>query len=183
MPLKALDVLVILAIASAPAAAESRTYAELAEAVGLSASETHQAVRRAVSAGLLLPGRTRMEKPRPRVRALIEFLEHGVPHAFFAAPGRVARGIPTAHSASPLREQIQSGDELPLVWPDPKGTVRGRALEPLHRSAPAAALRNPKLYELLALVDALRCGSARERTIASRELRERLEHASDRPHS
>ena len=177
MHLKALDVLVVLAIASESTV--SRTYAELAKAVGLSASETHNAVRRAVSAGLLRPSQSRMEKPKPQLRALTDFLEHGVPRAFFVSPGKVVRGIPTAHSAPPLSELLQPGGDLPLVWPDPEGPARGRAIEPLYRTAPAAALRNPRLHELLALVDALRCGSTRERTLAVRELKQRLSHASD----
>jgi hypothetical protein len=37
-----------------------------------------------------------------------------------------------------------------------------------------AALRDDKLYELLALVDAIRDGRAREREIAARELKKRL---------
>jgi hypothetical protein len=36
----------------------------------------------------------------------------------------------------------------------------------LYPSAPAAALRNPALYENLALFDALRTGRARERNLA-----------------
>ena len=41
-----------------------------------------------------------------------------------------------------------------------------------------AAKSDPKLYELLALVDTLRVGRARERTMAEEELRKRLEHAN-----
>ena len=48
------------------------------------------------------------------------------------------------------------------------------ALEPLYKTAPAAALRDPTLYELLALVDAIRDGRARERKIAEQELISRL---------
>ena len=44
--------------------------------------------------------------------------------------------------------------------------MRGLGIEPLYPTAPGAALRNEKLYELLALVDALRAGRARERTFA-----------------
>ena len=44
---------------------------------------------------------------------------------------------------------------------------------PLYPSAPAAALRNPALYENLALFDALRMGNARERNLAA-EIFERL---------
>jgi hypothetical protein len=39
---------------------------------------------------------------------------------------------------------------------------------------PKAARRDPVLYELLALVDALRDGRARERRMAERELSTRL---------
>jgi hypothetical protein len=53
------------------------------------------------------------------------------------------------------------------VWPFPEGEHRGVTLEPLYKSAPAA-LRDPFLYELLALIDALREGRVRERKLAER---------------
>jgi len=43
----------------------------------------------------------------------------------------------------------------------PNGDTRGIALEPLYKTAPIAALRDPVLYEFLALVDAIRDGRAR----------------------
>ena len=49
---------------------------------------------------------------------------------------------------------------------------------PLYAAAPATAARNPELYELLALVDAVRLGRARERTRAKQLLRERIMSAS-----
>jgi hypothetical protein len=60
------------------------------------------------------------------------------------------------------------------VWPDPEGEVRGEELRPLYRSAPGAARKDPALYELLALVDAIRGGRARERNLAVEELKGRL---------
>jgi len=39
---------------------------------------------------------------------------------------------------------------------------------------PHAALRDPNLYQLLALVDAIRDGRARERNLAERDLVQRL---------
>jgi len=60
------------------------------------------------------------------------------------------------------------------VWSDPRGKVRGPSLSPSHRGAPDAALADPALYELLALLDALRVGRSRERTLAQRLLSERL---------
>ena len=82
--------------------------------------------------------------------------------------------MPTAYAAPPLNEQIADSDDLPPVWPDAQGDVRGVTFEPLHKTAPAAARRDPVLYELLALVDALREGRIRERRIAERELSARL---------
>jgi hypothetical protein len=75
---------------------------------------------------------------------------------------------------------LQQDGELPLVWPDAEGTVRRQAIEPLYRTVPEVARRNPKLYELLALVDALRCGGARERKLAMTELQNRIEDAGQK---
>ena len=52
--------------------------------------------------------------------------------------------------------------------------MQGVAVEPLYSSVPGAAQRDPELYYLLALVDALRMGRARERAFAEKELAERL---------
>jgi hypothetical protein len=57
--------------------------------------------------------------------------------------------------------------------------VRGVALEPLYKSVPVAASRDPVLHELFALVDAIRGGPEAVRAIAIRELRKRL--GTDRP--
>jgi hypothetical protein len=46
---------------------------------------------------------------------------------------------------------------------------------PLYKNVPEAARRDPKLYELLALVDAIRDGRAREREIAIDELKARID--------
>ncbi|MEZ5494680.1 MAG: hypothetical protein R3E61_08965 [Pseudomonadales bacterium] len=48
-------------------------------------------------------------------------------------------------------------------------------LYPLYPSVPEAALRNPALYELLVLFDAVRAGSARERALAIPMLEARLQ--------
>lgn len=87
--------------------------------------------------------------------------------------GGLTRGLPTAHAAPPLRDQFAASDEPPPVWADPEGTVRGQELEPLYRSVPKAARADKELYELLALVDAVRSGRARERELAVKELRTR----------
>lgn len=48
------------------------------------------------------------------------------------------------------------------------------ALEPLHPNVPDVAMQDQDLYDLLALVDAVRTGRARERKLAREELRSRL---------
>jgi hypothetical protein len=65
--------------------------------------------------------------------------------------------------------------EPPPVWPHPEGEVRGLEFSPLYKSAPNAARKDQKLYEWLALIDAVRGGRARERDLAIKELRSRLE--------
>ncbi len=142
--------------------------ATMATDLGLSPSQVHASLKRLERSRLIAP-RTN----EPYLRAVEEFLLHGVKYAFPAFRGEVTRGTPTAHAAPPLNEEIAAGD-LPSVWPDAEGTVRGLTLEPLHRAAPAAARRDPVLYELLALLDALRDGRARERQLGERELTVRL---------
>lgn len=166
MVLQPQDVVVALYLALAR---EVVPYAQLATDLGISPSQAHAAVRRACAAELVRPDRTAC-----RV-ALREFLVHGVRYAFPMERGPVGRGYPTAHSAPPLCEEIES-DGLPLVWPDPDGPVRGETVEPLHRSATHAA-RSPehqRLYHALALIDAIRGGRTRERRRAAQLLEQML---------
>ena len=82
------------------------------------------------------------------------------------------RGVPTAHTAPPLAADFAAVDAC--VWPSVEGQVRGASLEPRYAGAVHTATTNPALYELLALVDALRAGRARERQRARDHLRQRL---------
>jgi hypothetical protein len=141
------------------------TYAALAVRLELSTSEAHAAVKRAGLAGLTR-GRT-VDR-----RALFEFLEHGVRYSFYAIRGAPTRGVPTGVAAPPLAALMVVEDGP--VWPHPEGGARGYALEPLYRTVPDAARRDPAIHEVFALVDALRDGGARERRLALGELRTRL---------
>ena len=95
---------------------------------------------------------------------------HGLKYAFYPERGERTRGVPTAHAAQPLKRLLAP----PPVWPDPNGTTRGYAFEPLYRTVPSIAKRDKNLYELLALIDAIRDGRARERQMACKALSERL---------
>jgi len=135
----------------------------------MSPSEVHGSIRRARAARL-------MHGPElddgPNIRALEEFLIHGI-NAFPPERGGITRGLPTAHAAEPLSRKLTQEDPAP-VWPFERGPKRGYAFTPLYKRAPEAALKDQDLYELLALVDAIRDGNARERELAKRELSVRL---------
>lgn len=170
MQLKPHDVIVALKLASSP---EPRPpYSQLANDLSMSPSKVFAAVQRGIHSGLLVRvgGTERINR-----KALIEFLIHGVPYAFPPDRGPLSRGIPTAHAAPPLNSQVSQDNEPPPVWPWPEGNVRGYEFSPLYKQAPAAALRDHNFYELLALVDALRGGRARERELARKELTSRLQ--------
>ncbi len=146
------------------------SYAQIAKDLFLSPSEVHAAVQRARQARLL-------QGPEPgvlNISALQEFLIHGVKYAFPPQRGELTRGLPTAHAAEPLKSQVAAGNDPPPVWPSASGKMRGYSFAPLYKTVPQAALRDPVLYQLLALLDALRDGRSRERHLAEEELRNRL---------
>lgn len=164
--LKPQDVLVLLRLAGDPS---TWTFKTLAAELGLSVSEAHAALERAAASGLYDP-----KKRKVREHALVELAVHGIPYVFPARRSARCRGIPTAHSAEPLSGKFVIDDDDCLVWPDPEGTAFGDGLEPLYRSAPEAARKNPKLHRRLALLDALRVGRVRERKMAAEALDKEL---------
>jgi hypothetical protein len=142
-------------------------YEALAQTLGISTSSAHRAVGRLQQAGLLLPGQRLVNR-----EALREFLVHGARYAFPAVRGPETRGVPTAWSAPALENVLPKGPAV--VWPSEHGSTRGEALVPLCETIPDASRRDPWLYEMLALVDALRIGQSRDRRIAAERLEQRL---------
>jgi DNA-binding Lrp family transcriptional regulator len=169
MSLKSQDIMVALKLCSYHR--KRPPISIIAADLKMSPSEIHAAIKR-LHQSRLLHG-PEMED-RPNLSALEEFLLHGVKYAFPGERGEVTRGMPTSYVGPPLKDQIAPGDELPPVWPWRDGDTRGIALQPLYKTAPVAALRDPSLYELLVLVDAIRDGRARERKVAEKELIRRL---------
>ena len=164
--LKGQDILLLLKLSNE---ADGWTIRSVGEDLGLDPASVHRALKRLQEARLLRgDGRT-----VDRLRAE-EVLLHAVKYMFPPRQGGLSRGVPTAWAAAPLSELLVVGEEPPPVWPDPTGKARGIALEPIHRNAPKLARHDPFLAESLALLDALRIGSARERDLAARELRNRL---------
>jgi len=160
------DLLLALYFASRRETGRAPTYIDLGRALGLSHGEVHNAHRRLAGAGLVRSP-SGMEVHRA---ALCEFLLHGVRYVFPAERGSPGRGLPTAHSAPPLVSEL-AGEALPIVWPWARGEVYGETLKPLYPSVPEAAASDAELYRALALVDALRVGRARERTLAQTHIR------------
>jgi hypothetical protein len=169
MILKPQDVVVLLKLVAL--GDQGWTFQRLAVELSISQSEVHAAVRRAVAARLMTEGSS---AGRPVRAALLEFLVHGVKYAFPPERGELTRGVPTGYAAAPLDKAIAGSSEPPPVWPYAEGKVRGYAFAPLYRTVPEAALRDPEFYELLALVDAIRDGRARERNLARQALEKRL---------
>jgi len=135
----------------------------LAEGLSISPSEVSKALKRCADAGLVY-----IEGVEKRVNrtGLMEFLAHGLKYAFPPERGSMARGVPTATAAEPLKSRFINDNEPPTVWPYLDGKVRGLSLAPLYTGAPKAALRDAKFYGVLALCDAVRAGRTRERNLA-----------------
>jgi hypothetical protein len=146
------------------------TYPGLSAALSISASESHAAVKRAETSGLI-----NLHTRRPLKNELLEFLVHGARYVFPVERGGLTRGMPTSYGAPPLRERIlAAANDVVPVWPDAEGQVRGEAWSPLYAKAVEACRRDLAFYEALALVDAIRGGRARERGLAVDELKKRL---------
>lgn len=145
------------------------TYNQLAQSLGMSASEVHAALKRCEISGLYLGESRKVFK-----QALSEFLIHGIKYVFPSQPGAIVRGIPTAHSAPPLKSMLIVNTDDVYVWATPNGEVRGQAIQPLYHSVPKAVSEDQELYELLCLVDGLRVGRIREKKLAATELIKRL---------
>lgn len=148
----------IIALGDAPWLAK-----ELAKDLVLSPAEVSNSLGRSALAGLLDGTKRKVVRG-----ALLDFLRHGLPYAFPVRPGGMVRGVPTAHSAAPLRDQFVSDEAY--VWPSAHGMQQGQSITPLYPGAPAASLLDPKLHALLALADAMRVGRVRERNEAAKEL-------------
>jgi len=167
MVLKPQDIVVLLKLI----AIDDRqwSYNSLAHELSMSPAEVHAGVKRCVAAKLF-----DAQRRVPIKSALQEFLAHGIRYAFPPDRGTLTRGIPTGYAAPPLNDQIVQTAEDPPVWPDAEGSVKGYAFAPLYKSVPKAVASDNTLYELLALVDAVRGGRARERELAVKELTVRL---------
>lgn len=140
---------------------------------GISKTQVNESLRRCIDIGLVKKDR-KYGVPRCNYVALEEVLISGVKYFFHVKPGTLVRGIGTAFAAPILHEVLISAGDLIPVWPDASGHSKGLAIEPLHKSVPFAVRKDPELYALLALVDAIRIGQPREANLAKEMLQKRM---------
>ena len=145
----------------------------LGSSLGIGKSEVSASLNRSLDSGLAVKDRD-YGRAKPNQRNLYEFIAHGLKFVFPAKPGAPERGVPTAFAAPMLEGELMSGGSDIYVWPYAKGKERGLSVEPLFKSVPEAVLKDERLYEYLALVDAIRLGRQREANLASDRLKERL---------
>ena len=137
---------------------------QLAKSLGISPSEVSEAMNRNHVAGLV-----DKEKKNINTLALKEFVVNGLKYCFPAELGPVVRGVPTASSCEPFSRLVAQGSDV-FVWTSPVGTVRGQEVSSLYGTVPEAALKDNDFHILMAIVDVLRIGRAREKEMAISEL-------------
>ena len=170
MTLKSQDILFLLKLIAI--GKEPWIYNSLALDLGMSPSQVHAAAKRSLKANLAV---VHNDNIQPHISNLKKFLLEGLQFVFMPDKGELTRGMPTSYAGEPLNSEFINDNDPPPVWPDPDGEVRGVSFSPLYKSAPHAAKKDHKLYELLVLIDAIRGGRAREREFARKELNKRLD--------
>jgi hypothetical protein len=139
----------------------------LADSLNMSQSEISNSIARSKYSGLI-----DISSKKVRRLAFMDFLQYGLSLVFPQKPGNIVRGIPTAHSAPPLNQIIQS-NEL-FVWQSSRGKVKGQKIVPLYPSVIDSVNEDLIFYQLLTLTDALRVGRVREKELAIKELKQRI---------
>ena len=137
----------------------------LATALGLSAAEISDALRRCQFARLLHPEQRTINRPR-----LLRFLLYGLPCVFPVELGAHQQGLPIL---TPSDKRWPTTTET-YVWPTADGPAWGATIEPLYPGAVVAARQDPALHELLTLTDVLRLGKPEWHTVAKQQLRHLL---------
>ncbi len=173
--LKAQDVLVackLFALGDTP-----WTYASLAASVDLCVGEVHAVLKRCRSAQLVVPVRDTEIVSKKHFHDLLVF---AAPRIFYSVRGNLDTGWPTAYHLPTLLDEFEGlrpvslKAAIPIVWPDPKGPVRGETLLPIYPTAPEAARKDAALYELLALADVIRLGDIKYRKKATELLEKKI---------
>ncbi len=175
--LKAQDIVILLKLLADPDHLKWPQH-QLATHLCLSPSAVNASLVRLNESGLLLLG-VNGQRYQLVIPACEELLIYALKYFFPAKLGEYTSGIATSYAAPIFAGQIALGQDAIPVWPSAEGSHRGLGLQPLYHCVPASLIRYPDqvFYGLLALVDAIRQGRAREKNIAIKLLKERLLHA------
>lgn len=139
----------------------------LADVLQLSAGEVSRSAKRLLAAKLLVE---RKGEYHAETNALTEWLSYGVRYALPIEEKGYGRGMGTAWTC----ELVKTNMVPPVpgnVWAFTGGRHEGIIVEPIFKSVPIVASKDPLLYEALALVDAIRLGKPRELAIARDSLK------------
>ena len=175
--LKAQDIVLLLKLLVKP---EHLKWSQnqLALHLCFSVSEVNAGIKRLNKSGLLMMGLASSPERLylPVFSACEELLISAVKYMFPAQAGEYTCGIATSYAAPVFEKQIVIGQDPIPVWPYAEGNQRGFSLEPLYSSVPKSVVQYPdqNFYDLLALIDVLRQGRARERNIALKLLKKKL---------
>jgi hypothetical protein len=170
--MKSQDILLLLKLISMEkSGAQEADYSvrQLEAATGISKSELSASLNRCIRVGLAARDH-HTGLPKVNRKALLGLLLNGIRYVFPVKPAELVRGIPTSFAAPVMEGKLMSAGDVVNVWPDATGDTKGQAIAPLFKSAPTAAKADSKLYELLALVDAVRIGNVRESQLAAQLL-------------
>ena len=141
----------------------------LGNLIGVSASQAHSSFMRLCAVRLVDQKRRATQKAH-----FLEFLVHAIKYLFPIVVVAGDRGVPTAHSAPPLMQKLVAPNGAPTyVWPSQEGNqTNGIAIEPIYKTVPLVVKNDARAYAILAALDSLRLGKAREREIAAKILEE-----------
>jgi len=167
------DVLLACKLFAAGERRQDLAYSGLASDLGLSTGEVHNSVERCRQSQVLAASGFQVVK-----RDLVDLLTYAVPRIYYATRGGLGAGVLTGIYAPPLREEYVARSGGPSrtaqVWPFSSSSEQGETLSPIYPTVPHACLKDPIVYELLALVDVMRVGSRTERGWASSDIERRI---------
>jgi DNA-binding Lrp family transcriptional regulator len=162
MHLKPQDTLLLLKYCSLRREGGNSSVRNLAEAIGISASEVSKGSKRLVASHLAVERSGVVYAERG---ALLEWLCYGVRYAYPLESTGYGRGMATSWNCAVLKSEM-AAPSPPIVWAVPGGDVEGALIKPIHNSVPFAASRDEWLYSAMSLVEAIRGGKPRELAIA-----------------
>jgi hypothetical protein len=145
---------------------QSKGIRDIAESIGISASEASKGTKRLAAARLAIErgGQVYAEK-----EALLEWLKYGVRYAYPQEAAGYGRGMATSWNCPILKSEMVP--PIPaLVWSIPRGDIEGVLIKPFYKFVPLAASHDDRIYLALALVEAIRGGKPRELAIARTNL-------------